>query len=126
MILNKNDRKEIKKIIIESQKIGNETLKRKRDETEENNKKVKKVRKSKLSSTEMGAKGFINKDLLDQIKVLTKGNETITKKIIIEIQMHFAKYVEIMHKAFWKRHYDRLQAEGIGNNAIIKDIRDTG
>ena len=126
MILKEDERKEMRKIIIETQKLTNKKLKRKREEEEIKNQKTKKVRKTKLTAAELGSKGFINKDLVNQLTIITKGDEKIIKKIIIEIQVCFAKYVEKMHRAFWQRHYNHLQNEGIDNNAIIKENRNTG
>ena len=115
-----------KVLILKDLKIGNEGLKRKREETEDRRKKEKRKKKSKHNDRYLGCKGFVNKTLITQISLITNNNKDLTRRVIRIIYIVFLKYIEDMYKSFWLRENKRLEEEGIADTAIIKRIKDIG
>jgi hypothetical protein len=119
-------KEEIKKKLIEKQKIGNDNLKRKREEAELKRKEVKRRRKLRFTDKELGCKGYINKTLKTQIELITEGNKKLTEKISCRILIRFMKYIEEMYRLFWERQNENLRKEGIKDNKSTVEKRDTG
>ena len=84
--------------------------KRKWEEEKREKEKIKIQKRKKLDNDMTGNLGYVNKNLVEQIKKYIS-NETKRDECIELIHLKFLKHLKAVYNNFWKQHFDKIRRE---------------